>query len=141
MENATQQFGIISKETSMIVTDTIIVPTTLFSIATVVGGGIISHNGEASTNGKYTATVGTGSIQFVIKNTIVDDEETYTCTLENGDSASVTLQVDGMFNFIVLSTTRHRAVIFNILIGLCENIMTSVDFGFSRSKVKATGFT
>ena len=44
------------------------------------------------------------------------------------------------FPLILLRTSYHTALIYNMLIGLVED-MTNIDFGFTRLKVKVTMVT
>jgi len=80
----------------MIVSDAAITSSTGFAIAKS-SENIISHVGETTPVGKYTAVAGSGTVTFVIKNTIVADEDTYSCTLDTGESATDTIQVDGRY--------------------------------------------
>ena len=97
MTDPLQKYGRITESTSLTVLDTDVTPLTLFNISKD-GEIIVSHSGEQMTTSKYSTVVQNGSIQFVILNTNVTDEATYTYSSSLDDAANYTLRVEGKSN-------------------------------------------
>jgi len=92
-----QLHGQISERTSLTVIDTHITPLTPYNILKD-GDVIVTNDRETKTSGKYRAFTRNGEMRFVIYNTDVTDEATYTYNSSLGNAASYTLLVEGRVN-------------------------------------------
>ena len=97
MSDPNRLYGRISEGTSLTVKDSHITPLTSYNISKD-SDVIVTNDRETNTSGKYKAFTRDGEIKFVILNTDVLDEATYTYNSSLGNAARYTLRVEGRVN-------------------------------------------